>query len=214
MVGEDENVARAGAERRERHDFEREAVEQVGAELVRLDLVGQVLVGGGDDADVDADRARGADAVYLAIFDRAKQAILRGHGQGAKLVQEQRAAVRLLEPPGARLGRAGEGARLVPEQLGLNQLLGQRGAVHDDERLVPAWAEAMEAFGDELLARAALADDKHGAIEGGGAAGAFEHVEKGAGLADDLGCAFHATGLARNPKSWQGVSGVGPSGMS
>ncbi len=71
-----------------------------------------------------------------------------------------------LEPPHARSGRAGEGAGLMPEQFGLDQRLGQRRAVHDDQRLVPAGRQAVEALGDQFLAGPALADHQHRAAIG------------------------------------------------
>src|SRR3712207_7121324 len=61
MVGEDRNVAAPVTERRQGDDFEGEPVEQVGAEAVALGEPRQVLVGRGDDADVDIDRSRSAD---------------------------------------------------------------------------------------------------------------------------------------------------------
>ena len=42
-----------------------------------VDEARQMLVGGGDNAHVDLDRLRRADAVNLAIFDGAQQAVLR-----------------------------------------------------------------------------------------------------------------------------------------
>ena len=53
----------------------------------------------------------------------------------ADLVEEERAAVRLLEAAAALRDRAGEGALLVAEQLALHELGGHRGAVHLHERL-------------------------------------------------------------------------------
>jgi hypothetical protein len=67
-----------------------------------------------------------------------EQALLRGHRQGAQFVEEQGAAIGFLEPAGARASRAGEGAGLVAEQFRLDECLGQGGAVHDDQRPVPA----------------------------------------------------------------------------
>ncbi len=113
-------------QRRKRNDLEAQPVEQVGAEASFLGQPGQVLVGRGDDADVDPQRARRADPGDLAIFDRAQQAFLRGHRQGRQFVEEQGAAVGLLEPPRARPGSAGERAGLVAEQFGLDQRFGQR----------------------------------------------------------------------------------------
>jgi hypothetical protein len=53
---------------------------------------------------------RPADAVELALLQHAQQAGLRLRRHVADLVEEQRAAVGLLEAAGARSVRAGEGA--------------------------------------------------------------------------------------------------------
>jgi hypothetical protein len=52
----------------------------------------------------------------------------------------------------------------VAEELGLDQLLGNRGAVHLDERLGGALALEMDLPRDELLAGAVLAGDQHPAV--------------------------------------------------
>ena len=80
--------------------------------------------------------------------------------------------------PGPGLGGAGECAGLVAEQFRLDQGLGQSGAIHDDQRPVPARGQMMQAFGDQLLAGAALADDEHRPVERRGAAGALDRVEE------------------------------------
>src|SRR2546422_11195418 len=59
-------------------------------------------------------------------------------------------------------GRASERALLVAEQLRLEQRLGQRRAVHRDERAATPRRAPVDGAGDELLARAALALDEHG----------------------------------------------------
>ena len=107
----------------------------------------------------------------------------------AELVEEQGAAVGFLEPAVARLGRAGEAARLVAEQLGLDQIFGQRRAVHDDQRARPARRQVVEPLGDQLLAGAALADDQHRAVERRGTARPLDRVEEGEALPDELICA-------------------------
>ena len=53
---------------------------------------------GRDDADVDVDRALAADADDLAVLHDAQQPHLRRERELADLVEEQRAAVGLLEP--------------------------------------------------------------------------------------------------------------------
>ena len=129
MVGKDGNVARAVPERRQRHDLERQPVEEVGAEAVLVGEARQILIGRRDDADVDLHRPRGADPGHLAIFDHAQEPLLRRLAQRRELVEEQGAAVGFLEPADPRLGGAGEGARFMAEQLRLDQGFGKRGAI-------------------------------------------------------------------------------------
>jgi hypothetical protein len=93
----------------------------------------------------------------------------------------------------------------VPEQFGFDQRLGQGRAIHHHQGLVPARAQAMQAFGDEFLAGAALADHQHRTIERRRAAGAFERFQKGRRLADDVDSAFHAELLADFPNNWQDI---------
>ena len=53
MLGKQWNIALASAQRRQRDHFERQAIEQVGAEFPVVDLGREVFVGRGDDPDVD-----------------------------------------------------------------------------------------------------------------------------------------------------------------
>ena len=74
-----------------------------------------------DDAHVDRAQRVAADAPHLAALEHAQQLGLQRGRRVADLVEQQRAAVRLLEEPRSRLHRAGEGAALVAEELGLEQ---------------------------------------------------------------------------------------------
>ena len=103
-------------------------------------LLRQVAVGGGDDAHVDLDRALGADRVDLAFLQGAQQLDLHVQRQLADLVQEQGAAVGLLELAQVLVGGAGEAALLVAEQDGFDQVLRDGAAVDGDERLAGALA--------------------------------------------------------------------------
>ena len=82
------------------HDREPEV--EVRAEGAAVDLLAQVAVGGGDDAHVDLRGCVGADAAHLARLEHAQQLRLQRQRQLADLVEEQRAAVGLLERAGAR----------------------------------------------------------------------------------------------------------------
>ena len=81
-------------------------------------------MGGGDDAHVDLRSARRRRrARSRRLLQDAQQLGLERERQLADLVEEQGAAVGLLEQAGLARDGAGEGAALVAEQLALGQRL-------------------------------------------------------------------------------------------
>ena len=94
------------------------------------------------------------------ISSDAEQLDLRRERDVADLVEEQRAAVGVLEPALPLAVGAGEGPLDVAEQLALQDVLAEGRAVQRDERLVPPRAVVVQGLGHELLARAALARDQ------------------------------------------------------
>ena len=113
-----------------------EPVEEVFAEGAFLDELPKVGVGRRNDAGVELDRLRFADALDLALLQRAQQLGLQRQRHQADFVDEERAAVREFEPADAVGDGAGERAARVAEQLGLGQTFGNGGRVERDERLV------------------------------------------------------------------------------
>ena len=111
--------------------------------------------------DVHALGLQRADALHLAVLERAQQLGLHRQRQLADLVEEQRAAVRRLEHAGLRFDGAGERAAHVAEQLALEQRVDDRRAVDRDERLACAGPGLMERARGEFLAGAGLAADQH-----------------------------------------------------
>ena len=103
--------------------------------------------------------AGAADALDRQLLDRAQQLRLRRRRQVRHLVEEQRAAVRVLELA-APAAHAGGGALLDAEQLGLEQRLDDRRAVDGDERPVAAPAQVVNLARDQFLAGAALPFDQ------------------------------------------------------
>ena len=83
----------------------------------------------------------------------------------ADLVEEEGAAARQLEVAPTRLGRPGERAPAVAEELGLEQLLGDRGAIDGDERLLAPRTREVKRPGEQLLADARLAMDQHRRVD-------------------------------------------------
>ena len=91
----------------------------------------------------------------LAPIERAEQLRLQLARQLADLVEEQRAAVGLLNAPSRRSIGAGERAALVAEQLGLDQRWrSQRAAIEHDERPGRARPRFVECLRGEILADA------------------------------------------------------------
>ena len=155
------NVLRTLAQRRKPHRHDVEAEEQVLAERALLDGVAQVLVGRRDDPHVGLDRRAAADGRVFALLQHAQQPRLRLHRHVADLVEEQRAALGLLEAADrARVG-AGEGALLVAEQLALDEIARNRGHVDGDERPALALAVVVQRARDQFLAGARFAGDHH-----------------------------------------------------
>src|ERR671916_3197625 len=153
MTSQGDDVGLPLAERGE-VDLERvDPEEEVLAELLGLDHLAEVSVGGAEDADVDPERIVLADAADLARLQEPEQLDLDALVQLAHLVQEERAAVGDLEEPLAMRVGAGERPLAVAEQLALDEVLGQGAAVDRDERVRGAAALVVEVAGDQLLAR-------------------------------------------------------------
>src|SRR5690606_7213571 len=98
------------------------------------------------------DRLMASDTIEVAVREHAQQARLQLGRHVADLVEEQRAALGLLEAAAAHGGGAGEGAAFVAKEFGLEQVARDGRRVEGDEGLVRARAVAVQRAGDELLA--------------------------------------------------------------
>ena len=70
---------------------------EIAAKLVLLDEFVEIAVGGDDDAHIDLDGFVAADALDFAFFEDAEQLGLHGQRHVADFVEEEGAAVGLLE---------------------------------------------------------------------------------------------------------------------
>jgi hypothetical protein len=156
------------------HDVE--PVKQILAELFGGDGGFERLVRRGDDAHVHLDGLVAADALERAALQHAQDFRLRGGRHVADFVEENRAVVALLEFADALVGRAGERTFFVAEQFAFQKLLGNRGAIHREERLFAAVAVMINRAGDKFLAGAALAGDERGGVARGDLADEFENL--------------------------------------
>src|SRR2546429_9632139 len=84
----------------QRRDIDRhyaQAVEQVGAEITILDLVFQITMSGAPNPNVDGDRFIAPESFYPSFFEGAQQLCLYVRTHVTNLIEEQSAAVCLLE---------------------------------------------------------------------------------------------------------------------
>jgi hypothetical protein len=91
------DIVRAFAQRRHFKDEDREAVIKIGSERLRFEILCDVLIGRGDHARVDLDRAVAADAPDFTVLESAQQAHLHVRAHFADFIEEKRAAVRLFK---------------------------------------------------------------------------------------------------------------------
>src|SRR5262249_56268463 len=112
----------------------------------------EVAVGRAYHTDLDLLGAIAAEALDLAELKEPQQLDLDTERDLSDFVEEQRTAPRTGDPPRAVAIGAGEGAAHVPEQLGLEDRIGQRGAVERHERPLAARRVDVQRAGHELLA--------------------------------------------------------------
>jgi hypothetical protein len=162
VLGQPHHVALALAQRWQRQREHGEPVVEVLPEAPGRDGGAQVLVGGGDDPDVDGLVARATEPPHRALLDHLQQLGLHRLRQQPNLVQEDRAAMRRLEQPLLGAPRVGEGAALEAEHLRFEQRVRDGGAVDVDEGPLGARSRPVQRASQEPLARARLSLDEDG----------------------------------------------------
>ena len=138
ILGQEADVLGSLAEGRKLDANDVEPVEEIFSETAFGDFLFEVLVGGGDDADVGADDLVASDARELAVLQDAEDFRLELDGHVADLVEEEGASVALFEAACALRDSAGEGAFFVPKKLTFKELFGDGRAVDSDVGLVVA----------------------------------------------------------------------------
>ena len=96
----------------------------------------------------------------------------------------------------------------MAEELGLEQALGDRAAVHGDERLLATRAGAVDGACQQLLTGAALAEDADARVRGGNAARLRQQIFHRRGAGDDLGPPALALARRRRGKARRFGDGV------
>ena len=126
----------------------------------------QVLVGGGDAAEIHFDLLIAAHPHDLLLLQHAQQVGLGPQADVADLVQKYRAAIGHFELALFAILRAGERAFLVAEQLAFEQRFGQCAAVDRHHRHVTPRAGGMDGPRHHFLPGAAFPGDQYGGLGG------------------------------------------------
>ncbi len=135
-------------------------VVEVGAKAAGGDHGGKVAIGGGDDAQLELARRRRPQGEDLPFLEHPQDLGLQLEGELADLVEQEGAAVRPDEQPGAGIDSGGDPA-VNAEQLGLGEAGRDGGAVEGHEGPGGAGAGGVQGAGHQLLAGPGLAQHQH-----------------------------------------------------
>ncbi len=156
-----------------------DAGEEVAAELAACDVVHEVAVRAADELEVAVLVLGGAERAVGLLLDCLEEHRLGLHRQLADLVEEDDAAVGLLEEADVVGAGTGERAFLVSEKGGLREVAAERRAVDGHEvalDLAGLLLEQVDLLGELALARAGGTGEQDGV---GGAYGhAFDRLDE------------------------------------
>ena len=158
---QEHQVFLALAQRRDADGILGQTVVQVFAKLTPLHHGQQVGVGRRDDAKVNLLLARAANAVNAPRLQSPQQFALQRQRQVADFVEEDGAAVGLLEGAGLGLVCAREGAFFMAKQLAFDQRLGDGTAIDRDQRLFGAQTQGVDRLRHQFLAGAGFTRDQN-----------------------------------------------------
>ena len=192
MADQLRNILAAFAKRRQPHRNDVEAIKQVLAETPGGDLVLEVARGRRQDAHVDLDGPLAADAVIALVGQHAQDLGLGRQRHVGDLVEEQRAAMRMLEQAGRTSPSASVPNSSSSTRSGLIIAAGQH-----DERRLGARAPLMDHPRGDFLADAGRARDQYPAA---GRRDALQ-VARTVLMATELPCSWSSC-----PTCWRSVS--------
>ena len=105
-----------------------------------------------------------AERPEFALLEETQEFHLGRQRQGVDLIEEESAAFRVVEQPAGRRARAGESAGFVTKQLVLDQLGGDRAAIHRDERLARPASKLVDGTGAHFFAGAGFTGNQDGRV--------------------------------------------------
>src|SRR6266851_943605 len=184
MVCKRQDIGAALAQRRNRKRKNIQAEIEVLAEAARFHGGGEIDVGESDEARLDAQRLRAAEAFERAFLQNAQKFSLRSGRERGDLIENDGAVAAELEAAELTLNRASESTALVAEEFAFDKLWRKAGAIDFQEGRVAAGAEFVNQARKVVLAGTALAGDQESGRRGGNLFGEFKETERGGILGD------------------------------
>src|SRR6185437_13264482 len=108
-------------------------IEEVFAKVSASDLLFEILVGRGNQPDINCDRVTGSHRRKTLLVECSQHLGLRLQAHIANFIEEERASVRAFEGPSLLCAGAGNGGIAVSEQFRFDVVLRNRDAVSDCE---------------------------------------------------------------------------------
>ncbi len=161
MFSQGNDVFRTLAQRRNAELELAEAMKKILAKAAFFDRSFEILIGGGDDADIDFDFAVAAETVERLAIQHAQKLDLSLQLQFADFVEKKSTFVGQFEEARFRNIGAAEGAFFVSEEFALHQILGKRGAVDVDPGTAAAMGRLVNRARDQFLASTSLAGNQN-----------------------------------------------------
>ena len=134
MARQVENVVPAVAQRRHVETDDVQPIVEVLAEAPGHDLGGEIPIGGGDDAHVDALGPSTTDTGELLLLNEAEQLALYLEWQLTDFVEQNRSVGGLGQSSSSPLLSASEGTAFVTEELAFDEGRRDRSTIHDNQR--------------------------------------------------------------------------------
>ena len=181
-----QRVALAFTQRRQRHGQHVDAEQQVLAEQAARNLRLEVDVRGRNEAHVGLFDARAAQGTVAAVVHKTQQRGLRARAQRIHLVEKERATLGQADDTTAVALGVGVSAAHVAEELGLQQAVGQGTAIDGHEGPAAARAEVMQRTCRQLFAGAGFAAQQHRGFHGCALLQQRQGVAERDGAADEV----------------------------
>lgn len=162
MSHQQRDVCAAFAQGRDLNGHHIEAIEQIFAEGSFPNAVGQVLVGRGDEPDVNGDRAGSPDPLKFSFLQDAQQFDLHRGRTLADFIEEQCTAIGDLKTSGLHLHGLGKRASFMAKELAFQYALCRCRTIDFDEGFFSARTVLVDGPGNQLFPGAALPADEHG----------------------------------------------------